>query len=76
MRTISKGNDDYILRPREVAEMLNVHTTTVWRWRRNGEFPEPIRLGPRICGWRRSTVDAWLDRQIEASASAPAGERH
>jgi predicted DNA-binding transcriptional regulator AlpA len=44
----------------------DLHKTTVQRWANTGDFPAPIRLGPRKVGWRRSTLDAWLaDRPQE-----------
>ena len=29
-------------------------------------FPSPIRLGKRSLAWRRSDVEAWLERRDEA----------
>ena len=51
-----------ILRVDDLTEMLGVSRKTIWSWRRSGDFPEPVKLGPRLIGWRRSDVDAWLNR--------------
>ncbi len=32
-----------------------------------GEFPEPINLGPRAVGWLRDEVEEWIQDKIDAS---------
>ena len=49
-----------ILRERDVRALLGVSKVTLWRWRRAGNFPAPIRLGPNVIAWRRADVDEWL----------------
>jgi predicted DNA-binding transcriptional regulator AlpA len=34
--------------------------STIWRWVKAGQFPEPIKLSPNRTVFRRSEVDAWL----------------
>ena len=36
-----------LIRARAAAEQLGVHYTTLKRWSERGDFPQPIRLGPR-----------------------------
>jgi len=60
-----------ILRRREVLRLTGLPSTTLWRRVRDGHFPEPIRLGgpnTRAVGWRRSDIEAWLER-LESAAS-------
>ena len=56
-----------ILRPSNVARLLGVSRTTLWRWTKAGHLPPPIKLGPGVTGWRASDIDAWV-----ASRSDPA----
>lgn len=51
---------DRVLRPRELADCLGLSLTTVWRLRRRGALPQPIRLSPGCVGWRASAIAAWL----------------
>jgi predicted DNA-binding transcriptional regulator AlpA len=37
--------------------------TTAWRLRKQGLFPEPIRVSPGRVGWKRSTLEAWLNER-------------
>lgn len=34
--------------------------STLWRWIREGTFPAPVKLGPRMVAWDVAVVDAWL----------------
>ena len=65
MRTRATTSDltpspDRILRPRELASYVGLSLATLWRLRRAGSLPEPIRLSPNCVGWRISVVDGWL----------------
>jgi excisionase family DNA binding protein len=40
----------------DVAAMLNVHRSTVWRWLDQGLIPAPRRIGGRTL-WSRSEVE-------------------
>lgn len=33
----------------------------------DGEFPEPINLGPRAVGWIADEVETWIQSRIDAS---------
>ncbi len=49
-----------------VAARYGVHPTTIYRWVRDGRFPPPIPVGPKILRWRRSDLDRW-DRSLEGA---------
>ncbi|QRF68579.1 AlpA family phage regulatory protein [Ponticoccus alexandrii] len=40
----------------QVAERFGVSEDTIWRWKRNGTFPVPRRLGPKMKRWRLADV--------------------
>ena len=53
-----------ILRTRAVLELTGLSRTSLWRRRRSGDFPQPVRLGgrgSRAVGWRRRDVERWLE---------------
>ena len=62
----SNPSHDRILRPRELAGYVGLSICTIWRLRRAGSLPEPIRLSSNACGWRLSTIEAWLSARAEA----------
>lgn len=57
---------DRILSPADVCKMLGITRSSLSRWRAEGEFPKPIRIGPNRVGWRSSTISDWLDSRPEA----------
>ena len=57
-----------ILRTNDVLARLNVSRSSLVRWRANGTFPQPVKLGPHAVGWRAETVERWLDERAAAVA--------
>lgn len=53
-----------LMTEQEVADYLAVHIATVRRLRRTGKGPPVVWVG-RHPRYRRSEVDAWLDRHPE-----------
>ncbi len=52
-----------LLAVRQVAELLAVDRSTVWRMRAAGELPEPVRLGgpaSRKVRWRADELAHWI----------------
>ncbi len=45
---------------------LPFSANTLWRKVRSGEFPKPIKLGPRITAWKAGDVRAWINAQAAA----------
>lgn len=36
----------------QVAARYNCSVDSIWRWKRNGEFPAPVRIGRGCTRWR------------------------
>lgn len=43
------------------ARLGGIGRTTLWTWVRAGEFPAPVRVGPKRIMWRDSDVQRWID---------------
>lgn len=52
----------YMLKSKEVAEMLGVTTATLLRWRNEGTAPRHVRLPSGIVRFRIEDVEKWLKR--------------
>lgn len=52
-----------IIRPTQLAAMLSVSRSTVYRWGndKNHPLPPPISLGKRLTGWKRSDIESYLN---------------
>ncbi|MFT4961156.1 MAG: prophage regulatory protein [Paracoccaceae bacterium] len=54
----------------QVAVRFNVSKDSIWRWRRDGEFPAPRKLGGRTTRWRLSDIEEWEDQCVCGFAKA------
>jgi predicted DNA-binding transcriptional regulator AlpA len=41
--------------------LCGIGRTTAYNLIRSGALEAPLKLGPRACGWRLSTLDAFLN---------------
>ena len=46
-----------------VHALLPFSAPTLWRKVKAGQFPKPLKLGPRITAWRCGDVRQWLVQQ-------------
>ena len=58
-------NTSDLLRIQEVAMMLNLGESSVWRHVKNGDLPKPIKIGGTT-RWRRETLESWIASQEAA----------
>ena len=55
----------------ELAALLRVGRTGLWRIRKDPAFPQPIMIGRRP-RWRRADIDRWLDGKSGGQSTADA----
>jgi len=54
-----------LLAVKQLAAMLGIHERTCWRLAAlaeagQGDFPRPLRIGPKTVRWRLADVDSYL----------------
>lgn len=59
-----------ILRLPAVKARTGLSRSTIYQRIGEGQFPRPVKLGPRAVGWLETDVDAWLDARIQQSRNA------
>lgn len=42
---------------------------TLWRKVKKGDFPKPVKLGPKITAWKVGDIRAWLTQQANTTTS-------
>ena len=50
-----------LLKRADILGLLDIDPATLWRWRKSGNFPSPIKLTRGNLRWRKKDVTAWLD---------------
>ncbi len=60
-----------LLNVRELAATLGIHERTCWRLAAmaeagQGDFPRPLRIGPKTVRWRLADVEAYLAALVGA----------
>ena len=59
-------NDRLLTRP-EVETRCRIARSTIYRLMRAGEFPSPVRVGPRAVRWPASEIEEWLNARPRAT---------
>ena len=59
--------NDHMMTRAEVEARCGIARTTVYRLMRAGQFPEPLRIGPRAVRWPASEIEAWLAERPRAT---------
>lgn len=55
------------VRPRDAAEYVGLHRTTLYSYAHRGLFPKPIQIGPRKVAFRLADLEAWCDAREKAA---------
>lgn len=56
-----------ILRPLQVMELLGLSRPTLYRLRKEGRFPNSIKLGEKSIGWMRKDIENWIKSKFDES---------
>ena len=49
-----------LLTRQDVQRLCRISKTTLYRLLRSGQFPRPIRIGPRAVRWCAGELNRWL----------------
>ena len=52
-----------LLRLKEVEQMVGLSRTSIYRLMDSGDFPHPIRVGPRAVRWRLRDIEEWISER-------------
>ena len=64
---------DRLLHRTEVERRVGIGTSTLYRMMRDGEFPEPLKIGARAVRWPESEIETWLGTLPRAKGVAADG---
>lgn len=63
------GNPD--ARP-PIPPIIPVGKSSIWSWVKTGQFPAPVKLGPRVTAWDARCIREFLDERAVAGAEKAA----
>jgi prophage regulatory protein len=58
--------EELILRD-DLKRLVPLSVTTIWRMERRGEFPRRISISEKRVAWRRSEIEAWLEKRVASA---------
>ncbi|MFX0541786.1 helix-turn-helix transcriptional regulator [Roseovarius sp. S4756] len=61
---MSQPSNTVYLSAEQVAMRFGVSKDTIWRWRRDGDFPAAVKLGGTTTRWRLSDIEEWEGRLV------------
>ena len=44
----------------QVVKLFQFSRPTLYRWMKEGNFPQNVKLGPNMVRWRTSDLEAWI----------------
>ena len=61
MSVLSNGvPSEKLLRISGVSEQTAIPKSTIWAWVKEGRFPQPLKLSPRITVWKESDIQEFI----------------
>ena len=54
----------------ELIKRLSTSKTSIYRMIKAGQFPRPLRLGPRAVRWREDEVMQWVETRKRGGSEA------
>jgi prophage regulatory protein len=55
----------------EVIKAVSLSRQEIWRRRRSGDFPRPVKLGGRRIAYLKSEIDEWIADRIAERDETP-----
>lgn len=65
MNNLTQANTSPVIgfmRLKEVLKIIPVGKTTWWNGVRNGQYPQPIKIGVRVTAWRNIDIRNLVER--------------
>lgn len=50
------------------AGILPVSPATIWRWVRDGKFPQPFKLSAGVTAWHAADIEQFIATSLAATA--------
>ncbi|WP_321311953.1 AlpA family phage regulatory protein [Halarcobacter sp.] len=48
----------------DVIKKTGLAKSTIWLWVKEGKFPKPIKLSPRVTVWEEEKIELWIKTKL------------
>ena len=69
-KTVTLSQPGRYVRASQLAQMLGLSRSTIWRYASQGKFPKPIKLTENTTVWDMREVEAWVEARRAAQGGA------
>ena len=52
------------LRLPSVIEKIGLSRSQIYKLIQRGDFPEPVKIGPKVSVWIEEKLEVWMDAQV------------
>ncbi len=59
---------DRLLRRREVEEITGLRRSSIYKYMKEGKFPQRVQVGRNAVRWRASDIAAWVESRPTAGS--------
>lgn len=59
-----------LIRIKDVTKRTGLARSCIYERVAAGDFPAPVKIGPRAVAWVETEVDQWINERIERRATA------
>lgn len=60
MGEMQRSNEEWLMTAKEVQKRTGLSRTTIYRYIRNGTFPEPRKLSAGAIRWNSSVIESYI----------------
>jgi len=65
MAMSTQSNTQYgFLREKQIRQLIPIAHSTLWLWVREGKFPTPMKLSPKVLVWDAKAVREFIEQNI------------
>ncbi len=61
---------DYLVDRADVERRVGLTRSSIYAAMRRGDFPIPVRVGPKAVRWRSSEIEDWMNSRARATGES------
>ncbi len=69
MQNSANDNQPRLMAPKEAAQATSLSRSLLVLMSKEGQFPQPVKLGERRTAYVRAEVEKWIDERIQGRAA-------